>query len=68
MGVSSTSLITVARNRYSMPCVYVSHPVSVRPYPERLVVVADQGRARRNRVVPVAVGWRLARSVELDEI
>lgn len=40
--VSSTSLITVARNRYSVPCAYAGHRVSVRLYPERLVVVVDQ--------------------------
>ena len=50
--VSSTSLITVARNRYSVPCAYAGHRVSVRLYPERLVVVADQDMvAEHARVV-----------------
>ncbi len=40
--VSSTSLISVARNRYSVPCAWAGHRVSVRLYPEWIVVVADQ--------------------------
>ena len=40
--VSSTSLVSVARNRYSVPCAWAGHRVSVRLYPERVVVVADQ--------------------------
>lgn len=40
--VSSTSLVTVARNRYSVPCAWAGHRVSVRLYPERIAVVADQ--------------------------
>ena len=39
--VSSTSLVSVARNRYSVPCAWAGHRVSVRLYPERVVVVAD---------------------------
>ena len=39
--VSSTSLISVARNRYSVPCAYAGHRVSVRLYPERVTVIAD---------------------------
>ena len=41
--VSSTSLVSVARNRYSVPCAWAGHRVSVRLYPERVVIVADQG-------------------------
>jgi transposase len=41
--VSSTSLVSVARNRYSVPCAWAGHRVSVRLYPERIVIVADQG-------------------------
>ena len=41
--VSSTCLVTAARNRYSVPSAYAGHRVSVRLYPERVVVVADQG-------------------------
>ena len=40
--VSSTSLVSVARNRYSVPCAFAGHRVSVRLYPERLIVVAEQ--------------------------
>jgi hypothetical protein len=40
--VSSTSLVNVARSRYSVPCAWAGHRVSVRLYPERVVVVADQ--------------------------
>jgi len=40
--VSSISLVTVARNRYSVPCAWAGHRVSVRLYPERIAVVADQ--------------------------
>lgn len=40
--VSSTSLITVARSRSSGPCAWAGHRVSVRLYPTRVVIVADQ--------------------------
>ena len=40
--VSSTSLVSVARNRYSVPCAFAGQRVSVRLYPERVIVVADQ--------------------------
>ncbi len=40
--VSSTSLVTIARNRYSVPCTYAGQRVSGRLYPERIVIVADQ--------------------------
>jgi transposase len=40
--VSSTSLVTVARSRYSVPCTWAGHRVSVRLYPEHIVIVADQ--------------------------
>jgi hypothetical protein len=39
--VSSTCLVTVARNRYSVPCELAGHMVSARLYPGRVVVVAD---------------------------
>jgi transposase len=38
--VSSTCLVAVARNRYSVPCELAGHMVSTRVYPERVVVVA----------------------------
>ena len=40
--VSSTSLVSIARNRYSVPCAHAGQRVSVRLYPERVVIVADQ--------------------------
>jgi len=39
--VSSTCLVAVARNRYSVPCELAGHLVSARLYPGRVVVVAD---------------------------
>ena len=37
--VSSTSLVSVARNRYSVPCEFVGQRVSARVYPERIDIV-----------------------------
>jgi len=39
--VSPTCLITFERNRYSVPASFANRPVSLRVYPERLVIVAD---------------------------
>ena len=39
--VSSTCLVAVARNRYSVPCELVGQMVSTRLYPSHIVVVAD---------------------------
>ncbi|MDP1265177.1 IS21 family transposase, partial [Klebsiella pneumoniae] len=38
--VSSTCLVTVARNRYSVPCELARQTVSTRLYPQRVVIVA----------------------------
>jgi len=38
--VSSTGLVSVSRNRYSVPCELVGQMVSTRLYPSRVVVVA----------------------------
>ena len=38
--VSSTCLVSVARNRYSVPCELAGHTVSTRLYPGRVAVVA----------------------------
>lgn len=46
--VSSTGLVTVARNRYSVPCEWVGQMVSVRLYPERLALVAQDGEIVRH--------------------
>ncbi|MGB3071298.1 MULTISPECIES: IS21 family transposase [Comamonadaceae] len=48
--VSSTSLVSVAKNRYSVPCELAGHLVSTRLYPYSVVVVADdQVVARHER-------------------
>ena len=39
--VSSTCLVSVARNRYSVPCELVGQMLSTRLYPNRVVLVAD---------------------------
>ena len=39
--VSPTCLISFDRNRYSVPASFANRPVSLRIYPERLVVVAE---------------------------
>jgi hypothetical protein len=39
--VSSTCLITHEHNRYSVPASFANRPVSLRAYPDRLVVVAE---------------------------
>jgi transposase len=41
--VSPTCLIHLERNRYSVPASFANHPVSVRVYPERIVVAAEGG-------------------------
>ena len=49
--VSSTCLVAVARNRYSVPCELVGQMVSTRLYPTRVVVVAgDAVVARHERL------------------
>ncbi len=42
--VSSTCLVTVQRNRYSVPCHLANQKVSLRLYPERIEVHADDTR------------------------
>jgi transposase len=42
--VSSTCLITVQRNRYSVPCHLANHLVSVHLYPEQIAVYAENER------------------------
>ena len=38
--VSSTCLVSVARNRYTAPCELANHRASTRPYPERVDIAA----------------------------
>ena len=40
--VSSTCLVSVARNRYSVPCEWFGQLVSTRLYPSSVVIVADE--------------------------
>ena len=55
--VSSTCLVTVARNRYSVPCEWAGKRVSTRLYPTQLVVVAgDAVVAFQLGVSSVAIG------------
>jgi hypothetical protein len=46
--VSSTCLVTVARNRYSVPCELAGQMVSTRLYPTAVVVVAGDAVAARH--------------------
>src|SRR5271168_3985068 len=39
--VSPTCLVHVERNRYSVPASFANRPVSVRVYPDRIVIVAE---------------------------
>ncbi len=39
--VSSTCLVSAARNRYSVPCTLAGQRVSVRLYPDRVVIIDD---------------------------
>ncbi len=39
--VSPTCLVTFERNRYSVPASFANHPVSLRVYPERIVIAAE---------------------------
>ncbi len=47
--VSSTCLITVQRNRYSVPCHLANHLVSVHLYPEQIAVYAENERVARHQ-------------------
>ena len=46
--VSSTCLVAVSRNRYSVPSELAGHMVSTRLYPERVVIVAGDGVVARH--------------------
>ena len=46
--VSSTCLVAVARNRYSVPCELAGHTVSTRLYPNSVVVVANDAIVARH--------------------
>jgi transposase len=40
--VSSTCLVVVARNRYSVPCELAGQALSTRLYPAKIIIVADE--------------------------
>jgi hypothetical protein len=46
--VSSTCLVAVARNRYSVPCELAGQRVSTRLYPNRVEIAADEGIVARH--------------------
>jgi transposase len=46
--VSSTCLVSVARNRYSVPCEYSGTMVSTRLYPASVAIVADDKHVARH--------------------
>jgi transposase len=60
--VSSTCLVSVARNRYSVPCELVDQMVSTRLYPTRVVVVAGDAvvadHERQSDKGKVRYDWR----------
>ncbi len=60
--VSSTCLVAVARNRYSVPCELAGQMVSTRLYPGRVVVVANDsvvaGHDRLNAAGQTRYDWQ----------
>ena len=60
--VSSTCLVTVLRNRYSVPCELAGQMVSARLYPTRVVVVAEDkvvaSHARLNDRGQTSYDWQ----------
>jgi transposase len=41
--VSSTSLVSVERNKYSVPCTFANHKLSIRLYPDRIEAHDEHG-------------------------
>ena len=56
--VSSTCLVSVARNRYSVPCELAGQMVSTRLYPGGIVVVADDAVVARHERLSASGGTR----------
>jgi len=56
--VSSTCLVSVARNRYSVPCELAGQMVSTRLYPGSVVVVADDAVVARHERLSDSGGTR----------
>ena len=56
--MSSTCLVSVARNRYSVPCELAGQMVSTRLYPGGIVVVADDAVVARHERLSASGGTR----------
>ncbi len=56
--VSSTCLVSVARNRYSVPCELAGQMVSTRLYPGSVVIVADDAVVARHERMSDSGGTR----------
>lgn len=56
--VSSTCLVSVARNRYSVPCELAGQMVSTRLYPSSVVVVAEDAVVARHERLSDSGGTR----------
>ena len=60
--VSSTSLVSIERNKYSVPCAFANHKLSVRLYPDRIEAHDDEGlvalHERRFERGEVRYDWR----------
>jgi len=56
--VSSTCLVSVARNRYSVPCELAGQMVSTRLYPGNVVVVAEDAAVARHERLSASGGTR----------
>jgi hypothetical protein len=60
--VSSTCLVVIARNRYSVPCEFAGQMVSTRLYPTRVVVVEHNaviaGHERLGGEIQVQYDWQ----------
>ena len=50
--VSSTCLVSVAKNRYSVPCEFAGQTVSARLYPARVVLVAGEAAIAEHERLP----------------
>ena len=60
--VSSTSLVSIERNKYSVPCAFANQKLSLRLYPDRIEAHSEDGRvalhARSFERSEVRYDWR----------
>jgi len=61
--VSPTCLVHLERNRYSVPASFANRPVSLRVYPERIVVVAEGQTICEHQRLFVRAGHRESMTV-----